>query len=102
MAVPDDSVTIARTALAFEWQARTIEIRATPAEARVYRETKSIGKTPLEIRWVPGRTINLVVAAEGYRPQNLTLDGSQTRVSIDLIADPPTNGKSSMPRVDDD
>jgi hypothetical protein len=103
---PSRSVTVppansvARIGSGFESDARTIEIRATPPGAWVYEHGKRIGKTPVEIRLAPGKDLNLLVAADGHRPKNVTLDGSEPKVSVALVPYPPTNGQSAIPPVD--
>ncbi|MBI5480692.1 MAG: serine/threonine protein kinase [Deltaproteobacteria bacterium] len=78
----------------------TVLVNSTPV-ADVFRGLEERGQTPLNVPVTVGEPMALRLVAQGYRPFDLTLDGSSTRVDVKLEKLPGRGTVAARPpRVD--
>jgi serine/threonine-protein kinase len=71
------------TPLAPKAVATTVAVAVTPVSAEVYREGVLLGTSPISVEVGPTPT-TVTVMATGYRPRDVTLDGSRKGVTVNL------------------
>jgi hypothetical protein len=62
----------------------SIELEVLPAQTLVFHKGEKLGKAPLKIELKPGEKKDLFLARDGYRPQRVTIDGTEPKVSITM------------------
>jgi serine/threonine-protein kinase len=65
-----------------------VVLAAEPIDAHVFRGGTDLGQSPVAIEVENGKTVELDISRDGYRPSKITLDGSKTReiVKLDKLA----------------
>ena len=68
--------------------AKQVMLVAEPINAHVYRDEKDLGQSPVMISVKDGQPVELEIRREGYKPEQITLDGTKARelVKLDKIA----------------
>jgi hypothetical protein len=66
----------------------TVLVSSSPARARVFRGDEDLGKTPLNVKVVPGQPMELVLKKRRYRDKKVTLDGSSENERVKLSRRP--------------
>jgi tRNA A-37 threonylcarbamoyl transferase component Bud32 len=61
---------------------REVLIAVEPSDARVTRDGNDLGALPTSLRIAAGSSVSLLVTHGGYKPQTITLDGSQPRMLV--------------------
>ncbi len=59
-------------------------VSVEPMDAKVTRDGLDLGALPIAIRLKQGETATLAIARAGYKPQTITLDGSDPRVAVKM------------------
>jgi hypothetical protein len=62
---------------------KNVAIAVAPLDARVFRGDEDLGQSPVVVE-VGEEPVALSVRAEGYVTRELSIDGSQSKVSIEL------------------
>jgi serine/threonine-protein kinase len=70
-----------------------VVISVEPPDAKVTRDGRDLGALPTALRLKPGETAVLEVTHAGYKPQTVTLDGSQPRMLVRMERVAPKAGK---------
>ena len=67
---------------------KQVMLAAEPIDAHVFRDGEDLGQSPLAVPVEDGKTVELEIRRDGYKPEKVTLDGSNTReiVKLDKIA----------------
>jgi hypothetical protein len=65
-------------------KAPEVEVRASPEGALIFYGGKRVGETTARFTADPDKPKLLLVTKHGYIPQRMTLDGSETQVSVEL------------------
>jgi serine/threonine-protein kinase len=78
-----------------------VAIAAAPLSAHVYQGSKDLGESPVMID-VGEDPVDLTVRLDGYIPRQLSIDGSQPKVSIELekipVEEPTVKAAAPRPR----
>ncbi|MBX3183357.1 MAG: protein kinase [Polyangiaceae bacterium] len=61
-----------------------VVLAVAPLDARVFLGDKDLGSSPVSVEVPAGEEVVVTIRAEGYADQELTLDGSESRQSIQL------------------
>ncbi|HEY2405549.1 MAG TPA: serine/threonine-protein kinase [Polyangiaceae bacterium] len=69
---------------------KQVMLAAEPIEAHVFRDGTDLGQSPLAIDVEEGKAVKLSVVLDGYKEQDIQLDGSTTRevVRLEKLARP--------------
>jgi serine/threonine-protein kinase len=65
-----------------------------PPDAKVTRDGSDLGQSPIAIELKPGETATLLVSRSGFKTQTVTVDGTQPRMLVKMIA---AGGKPGKP-----
>jgi serine/threonine-protein kinase len=81
-AAPAPSATVA------EAPSKQVVLATEPIDAHIFRDGTDLGQSPVVIPVEAGKTVELEIQCEGYKPDKITLDGTKTReiVKLDKIA----------------
>lgn len=85
---------------------KPVVIIAEPIDAEVFRDGNSLGNVPITLNLKAGEKTALEIRKDGYVTKQLSVDDSQTRVSVKLAAIPkttvarPNTGKAGGGAVD--
>ncbi len=76
---------------------------AQPLDAHVFHDDVDLGATPLTLDVPKDGSLTVEVRRKGYQSQEITLDGTDVRVTATLVPAPatntsPTSGKATPPR----
>jgi serine/threonine-protein kinase len=63
---------------------RQVMLAVEPLDARVFRDGKDLGTSPLLLEIEEGKTIALEITRAGYKTQTIKVDGSEGRRSVKL------------------
>jgi hypothetical protein len=62
----------------------SVELEVSPPQTLIFHKGEKLGKSPLTIQLGPGEKKDLFLARDGYRPQRVTVDGTEPKVSVTL------------------
>jgi len=67
---------------------KQVVLAAEPFDAHVFRGDEDLGQSPLALEVEEGKTLELEIRRDGYKPEKISLDGSKTRevVKLDKLA----------------
>ena len=63
----------------------TVNLAADPLDAHVFRGEQDLGQIPLLIQLAPGQVERLTLRRQGYKTQELVIDGSKPRLAIPMV-----------------
>jgi hypothetical protein len=66
-----------------------VTINVKPADARFFRKGKPVGTSPFTVELAPGEKQTFEVGKPGFSTRKMTVDGSQTNLSISLKPEAP-------------
>ncbi|HEX3777209.1 MAG TPA: serine/threonine protein kinase, partial [Polyangiaceae bacterium] len=67
---------------------KEVVLATEPIDAHIFRDGADLGQSPVAISVDEGKTVELEIRRDGYKPDSITLDGSKTRevVKLDKLA----------------
>ncbi len=65
-------------------QVTSVVLGLVPHNAHAFRDEEDLGESPVVLDVTEGEPVTLVVKKKGYQDQEITLDGLQTKLSIEL------------------
>ncbi len=73
---------------AVEAPAKQVVLATEPIDAHIFRDGNDLGQSPVAINVEAGKTVELEIQRDGYKPDKITLDGTKTRevVKLDKVA----------------
>jgi serine/threonine-protein kinase len=71
---------------------KQVLLAAEPIDAHVFRGTEDLGQSPVMIAVDPGKSVDLEIRRDGYKPEKVTLDGSNAREIVKLDKVPRAGG----------
>jgi len=71
---------------------KEVAIAVEPIDAHVFRDGTDLGPSPVMVAVETGKTVDLEIERDGYKPQKLTLDGAKTREVVKLVKAPHAAG----------
>src|SRR5450432_330494 len=71
---------------------KEVAIAVEPSDAHVFRDGTDLGPSPVMVAVEDGKTVDLEIDRDGYKPQKLTLDGAKTREVVKLVKAPHAAG----------
>jgi serine/threonine-protein kinase len=63
---------------------KQVMVAAEPIDAHVFRDAEDLGQSPVMVAVEGGKTVDLEIRRDGYKPEKLTLDGVKTREIVKL------------------
>jgi eukaryotic-like serine/threonine-protein kinase len=87
-AEPAPALTAAPAPTAAAPAAKQVLLAAEPIDAHVFRDAEDLGQSPVMLSIEEGKPLALEIRRDGYKPEKITLDGSNPReiVKLDKIA----------------
>jgi serine/threonine-protein kinase len=73
------------TAVALPSASKQVMLAAEPIDAHVFNGDTDLGQSPVALSIEPGKPVALEIRREGYKPAQITLDGSNTREVVKLV-----------------
>ncbi len=71
---------------------KEVAIAVEPSDAHVFRDGTDLGPSPVMVAVETGKTVDLEIDRDGYKPQKITLDGVKTREIVKLVKAPHAAG----------
>ncbi|HEY3667731.1 MAG TPA: serine/threonine-protein kinase [Polyangiaceae bacterium] len=71
---------------------KQVVLAAEPIDAHIFRDGTDLGQSPVVIAVDDGKTVELEIDRDGYKPEKITLDGSKTREVVKLVKAPHVGG----------
>jgi serine/threonine-protein kinase len=71
---------------------KEVAIAVEPIDAHVFRDGTDLGPSPVMVAVETGKTVDLEIDRDGYKPQKITLDGAKTREVVKLVKAPHAAG----------
>jgi tRNA A-37 threonylcarbamoyl transferase component Bud32 len=71
---------------------KQVVLAAEPSDAHVFSGDTDLGQSPVVVAVEAGQTLALEITREGYKPAQITLDGSKTREVVKLAKAPHVGG----------
>lgn len=65
-------------------EAKQVVLATEPIDAHIFRDGSDLGQSPVAINVESGKTVELEIQRDGYKPDKITLDGSKTREVVKL------------------
>jgi eukaryotic-like serine/threonine-protein kinase len=67
---------------------KQVVLATEPIDAHIFRDGEDLGQSPVAVNVDEGKTIELEIRRDGYKPDKITLDGTKTReiVKLDKLA----------------
>ena len=67
---------------------KQVVLATEPIDAHIFRDGEDLGQSPVAIAVDEGKTVELEIRRDGYKPDKITLDGTKTRevVKLDKLA----------------
>ncbi|HWZ93387.1 MAG TPA: PEGA domain-containing protein, partial [Polyangiaceae bacterium] len=67
---------------------KQVVLATEPIDAHIFRDGTDLGQSPVAISVDEGKSVELEIQRDGYKPDKITLDGSKTRevVKLDKLA----------------
>ena len=81
---PPPAVTEAPAPSAPPVTTKQVVLAAEPIDAHVFRDTEDLGQSPVVISVEEGKSVELEIRRDGYKPEKITLDGAKTREIVKL------------------
>ena len=74
-----------------------VTIKSKPKKAWVRRDGVVLGMTPLKVQVVPGEEVAFTLGKNRYKEASITLDGSETKISVKLDKRPKGSSNGGKP-----
>lgn len=71
---------------------KEVALAVEPIDAHVFRDGTDLGQSPVMVAVEEGKTVDLEIDRDGYKPEKITLDGSKTREIVKLVKAPHAGG----------
>jgi serine/threonine protein kinase len=81
----EPAVSVAAPAPIATVASKEVAIAVEPIDAHVFRDGTDLGQSPVMVTVEDGKTVDLDIDRDGYKPQKITLDGSKTREVVKLV-----------------
>jgi serine/threonine-protein kinase len=67
---------------------KQVVLATEPIDAHIFNNGEDLGQSPVAVNVDEGKTVELEIRRDGYKPDKITLDGSKTRevVKLDKLA----------------
>ncbi len=78
---------------------KQVLLAVEPIEAHVFRDGADLGQSPVMVSVEEGKTVELEIQREGFKPEKVALDGSKTRqvVKLDRLPRPTAAANHTPP-----
>ncbi|HTA91146.1 MAG TPA: PEGA domain-containing protein, partial [Polyangiaceae bacterium] len=63
---------------------KQVVLATEPIDAHIFRDGADLGQSPVAISVDEGKTVELEIQRDGFKPDKITLDGSKTRAVVKL------------------
>jgi serine/threonine protein kinase len=74
---------------------KEVALAVEPIDAHVFRDGTDLGQSPVMVAVEDGKTVDLEIDRDGYKPEKITLDGTKTREVVKLIKAPRAGGAAA-------
>jgi serine/threonine-protein kinase len=71
---------------------KEVALAVEPIDAHVFRDGADLGQSPVMVAVEDGKTVDLEIDRDGYKPEKITLDGTKTREIVKLVKAPHAGG----------